>query len=104
MCWGELCAHYLPSVRCLVSTTDTAAIVFQLQQHLCVAVSRRTVSGVHIIQLKRWVQLSQLTREETLVSSKTREDLILSSRLLLLPGYQLLETLQCNGDSHWRVI
>ena len=32
---------------------------------------------------RRWVQLSQLTREERLVSSKTREDLILSSRLLV---------------------
>ena len=73
----------LSSVWCLVSTTDTAGIVFPLQQHLRVAVSRRTLSSVHIIQLKRWVQLSQLTSEERLVSRKTREDLVLSSRLLL---------------------
>ena len=111
MCAGENCVHTsclsttdsLSSVWCLVSTTDTAAIVFPLQQHLCVLCVQE--NSVHIIQLKRWVQLSQLTSEEGLVSRKTREDLILSSRLLLHicsqgPIYwRLSNAMQCNGDS-----
>ena len=117
MCAGENCVH----TSCL-STTDSLSSVWCLQQtqrpssfHCsnCVLqcpgeqcpVDSGHENSVHIIQLKRWVQLSQLTSEERLVSRKTREDLILSSHLPLhicsqgTIYWRLSNAMQCNGDS-----